>query len=327
MTDATVVLLTMGGTIANPPERSGYISGGELVDSIPELDEIAEVTVKEVRSKASSSIDFDDWVALRDEIERVLSESSPDGIVVTLGSNTTAETAYFLELTVGTDVPIALTAAQRNYGTQGADGNRNLLDAVRTVATPDARERGVLVVVNDEIHAARDVSKLVSGRPDAWESSDFGPIGLVDKYGHVGFYRTPDRIHTDDPPFVPPSDGAAFPSVVISYAAVDDDGSMVDAAVERGVDGIVLAAFPTGAASKRDGKPDQRAALERAVEAGIPVVVSHRGTEGWPASTYLTDAQFIWGDTLTPSKARILLTLALCRTSDPSRIQTYFRRY
>lgn len=328
MAHSSVHLLAMGGTIANPPEEPGYISGEELVESIPELEDIADLTVTDVRSKASSALDYGDWIALRDEVHRVLDEHSPDGIVVTLGSNTTDETAYFLELTTGTDVPIALTAAQRNYGTPGNDGNRNLIDAVRTVSSPAATGRGVLVVVNDQIHAARDVAKVVSGRPDAWESGDFGPIGLVDKYGHVEFYRRLDRVHTDEPPFTPPASADEFPTVEIVYSAVDDDGSMVDAAVEGGADGLVLAAYPTGSASKREERPDQREALERAADAGVPVVVSHRGTQGWPSSTSRGDDDpFVWGDTLAPAKARILLTLALARNDDHDRIQEHFETY
>ncbi|QLG60331.1 asparaginase [Halorarum salinum] len=324
MSHSSVHLLAMGGTIANPPEKPGYISGEELVGSVSELDDIADVTVTNVRSKASSALDYGDWLALRDEIRRILKDHSPDGIVVTLGSNTASETAYFLELTTGTVVPIALTAAQRNFGMSGNDGNRNLIDAVRTVSSPAAAGRGVLVVVNDQIHAARDVAKVVSGRPDAWESGDFGPVGLVDKYGRVEFYRRLDRVHTKEPPFVPPDDAKAFPTVKVIYSAVDDDGSSVEAAVDAGADGLVLAAYPTGSASKRDGRPDQREALERARDADVSVVVSHRGTQGWPASTYHDDDRFVWGDTLVPSKARTLLTLALVRTNDPERIQKFF---
>lgn len=324
MARASVALLATGGTIANPPDRPGYLSGTELLDAVPELDAIADVSVTDLRRKASSGIDFDDWIALHDEVTRVLEADAPDGIVVTHGSNSMEETAYFLELAVTTPVPIALTAAQRNLGTPGSDGDRNLVDAVRTVADPAARGRGVLVVVNDQIHAARDATKVVSGRPDAWTSGDFGPIGLVDKYGLIQFYRTPDRVQTDASPFEVPPTADAFPRVAILYSAVDGDGSLVDAAIDGGVDGIVLAAYPTGSASKRDGKPDQREALERVADEGIPVVISHRGQEGWPAPSTREDGPFLWGDTLTPQKARILLTMALHRTSDLDEIQAYF---
>lgn len=317
----------MGGTVANPPNEPGYLSGTELVESAPELSEIAEMSVVDVRRKSSSSIDFSDWIALQEQVDRVLETGDTDGIVVTLGSNATAETAYFLDLTLGTEVPIALTAAQRNFGTPGSDGQRNLLDAVRTVVEPAARSRGVLVVLNDQIHAARDVTKVVSGRPDAWESGDFGPLGLVDKYGYVEFYCRPERVHTDEPPFIVPGDDDGFPTVEIVYSSVDNDGSMVDAALEGGADGLVLAAFPTGAVSKRDGRSDQQSAVERAADVDIPVVIAHRGTEGWPASTYRQDSEVVWGDTLRPEKARILLTLALTQTDELPDIQTMFETH
>lgn len=316
----TIVILATGGTVANPPDVDGYVPGREVVDAIPELDREADIEVRDVMGKASSAIGIADWIAIGDAVETALDED-PDGIVITHGSNSMEETAYVLNLVLDTHIPVALTAAQRNFRTTGNDGNRNLLDAVRTVADPRAVGKGVLVVVNDQIHGARDVTKTVSGRPDAWSSGDFGPLGLVDKDGVVGFYRSTARDHTRDTPFSLPDDEDGVPTVEIAYSAVGIGGRAIVDAVDRGVDGLVLAAYPTGSPD-RSGGDDQGAALERAV-GELPVVVSHRGLEGWPSRRSLPE-DCLWGDTLTPQKARILLGLGLRETDDTDTLQRYF---
>ncbi|MFB6131689.1 MAG: asparaginase [Salinigranum sp.] len=322
-----VHLLATGGTIANPPDREGYLSGRELLEGVPEVEDVAPVSVTDVASRASSAISADVWFDLLAHVNRLVADPSPpSGIVVTHGSNTMEETAYFLHLTARTEIPIVLTAAQRNRGTVGNDGDRNLVDAVRVAAHEDAGGRGVLVVVNDQVHSARDVTKTVSGRPDAWTSGDFGPVGLTDKYGLVQFYRRIERRHTVDSGFdVDPE--ATLPEVEIVYTAAGAGGGAVEDALARGVDGIVLAAFPTGSPARPSERDGQEAALEAAAERGTPVVVSHRGLEGWPARRLRADERFVWGDTLTPQKARVLLSLCLLETTDVEEIQRRFLTY
>lgn len=327
--DPTVRVLATGGTIANPPDIDGYLSGRALVDRVPEIEAVADVAVEEVASTGSSGVTPAVWYDLRDRIEAAASGAAPpDGYAVTHGSNTAEETAYFLHLTAPTDRPVVVTAAQRNHGTVGNDGDRNLVDAVRVASHPDAAGHGAFLVANDEIHGARDVTKTVSGRPDAWTSGGFGALGLVDKRGLVRLYRRSLRRHAPDTPFdVAGRDPADFPTVSVVYSTAAADGSGVEAAVERGVDGLVVAAFPTGApAAPRDG-PTQAEALERAADAGLPVVVSHRGLEGWPKGNLLEGGPFIWGDTLRPQKARILLALGLLETDDRDRLQAFFLEY
>lgn len=319
--DQSVLLLATGGTIANPTDHEGYLTGQELLDSVPEVGAVADVEVRDVASRGSSSIAPENWWDLHREIETAADrDEPPEGIVVTHGSNTVEETAYFLHLTVSTSIPVVLTASQRFHGMVGNDGNRNLVDAVRVAAHPEARGRGALVVVNDEIHSAREVTKLVSSRPDAWSSGNLGVLGLTDMNGEVGFFRRSERGHAPNTEFeIAGTDSTALPRVEIVYCAVGMDGQMIEAAVEGGADGIVLAALPTGTAAR----PDQTEAARQAHDEGTPVVLTHRGFDGWP---YRTE-EYVWGSTLTPQKARILLALALMHTDDVEEIQRMFETY
>lgn len=318
-------LLTTGGTIANPRETSGYLSGEELIADVPEVREEADITVTNVAEVGSQKISSQIWFQLHREITRAAeSTSPPDGFVVTHGSNSLEETAYFLHLTLNTELPVALTAAQRNHRLIGNDGDRNLLDAVKVAASPEARGRGALVVLNDEIHDARDVTKTVSGRPDAWSSGNLGVLGLVDKRDNMKFYRQTERRHAPNTEFdIDDATAAEFPDVEVVYSHVDAGGEVTVAAGEHG-DGIVLASFPTGAPARPAGGNSQAEALEELVE-DIPVVLSHRGFEGWPYPR----EPFIWGDTLTPQKARILLALGLMHSDgyDKSYLQSLFEEY
>lgn len=313
-----VHLLATGGTIANPLSIDGYLTGQELVDDVPEVSEVADVEVTDVSSTGSSGMTPEIWWALHDEIEAAASDSPPDGFVITHGSNTVEETAFFLHLTLGTDLPVVLTAAQRNHGLVGNDGDRNLVDAVKVASMPEARGRGAMVVLNDEIHSARDVRKVVSGRPDAWSSGNLGVLGLIDKRDNKAFLRETTGRHAPDRVFdirdASPDD---LPRVEIVYAAAGDDGTLARAAVDRGAEGLVLAAFPTGSAAAPDGYPGQSSVLHELLDEGVPVVHSHRGFEGWPypGDDYTGD-DYIWGNTFSPQKARILLALGLMETDD-----------
>ena len=321
----TVHVLATGGTIANPLEIDGYLDGQQLIDEVPEVGEVADLSVADVASTGSSGMSPKIWWDLHEVITN-LSESNPelDGIVVTHGSNTMEETAYFLHLTLNVDIPVVLTAAQRNHRLIGNDGDRNLLDAVKIAGHPDAKGRGVLVAVNDEIHGARDVTKTVSGRPDAWSSGNLGVVGLIDKRDNIKFYRTVERQHTSDTAFdVSDQSPSSFPDIEIVYSSAGADGKMLRAAADVGADGIVLASLPTGTPAQPVGKSSQADAAQRVHEAGTPVVLSHRGFEGWPYPTH----GFIWGDTLTPQKARILLALGLMHTDDFDELQQFFKKY
>ena len=326
---SSVLILTTGGTIQNDLSIEGYLSGEELVSRIPEIQETAKISVEDISSVGSHQITSDIWYALANRINTIAdSDDCPDGFVITSGSNTLEETAYFLNLVLKTEIPVVLTASQRNHGMVGNDGDMNLLAAVRVAICKESVNKGVLVVVNDQIHSSREVTKIVTSRPDAWSSGDIGVLGLCDKYGYVQYYRDTQRKHSPDVIFnIENLDPKNLPKVVVEYAIANSDGIGIMDLVESGVKGIVCAGFPTGAAAEPNGK-GQGEQLERAAEI-IPVVMSHRGADGWPyrRRTILEDGPFIWGDTLSPQKAAILLSLGITKTTDPKELQDMFSEY
>ena len=329
-----VRVLATGGTIsgggASPTSlteyRAGTYSGEELVAALPALAEHATVRVEQVTNVGSPNITFDDWRTLARRIDEIF-RAEPDtaGIVITHGTNTLEETAYFLNLTVRHDRPVVLVGAQRPATAISADGPLNLLNAVRTAAAPEARGKGVLVVMNDEINAARDVTKTNTYRVETFSSRDLGFLGYVDG-DRVSFYRAPMKRHTAESEF-DLAGVEAFPRVDIVYSYVEASPVMIEALIEDGVDGIVLAGTGAGGMSRRE-----RAALERVTELPAdarPVIVrSNRVGSGRVIPRAADDELgMVAGDTLNPQKARILLMLALTRTRDLDGIRRMFREY
>jgi L-asparaginase len=316
-----VKVVATGGTIANTP--SGRLHAGEVVEAIPALRKVARLEVEEVIRVGSSSITVENWLALARRINEIFSkEPEVKGVVVTHGSNTVEETGYFLSLTVKSDKPVVLTAAQRQFTTLSSDSPKNFLQAVRVAASDEARGKGALIVANDVINAARDVSKNISYRVETYSSRDLGALGFVDE-DRVSFYRAPLKQHTTATPF----DVARLqklPRVDIIYTYAGADGSLIEAAVAQGkAEGLVIAGFPTGS-----GTPAMDEAVKRVVAKGVPVVMTHRGGMGRVIDTRASESRpLVWGDNLTPQKARILLMLALTTTSDPAALQQIFQKY
>jgi L-asparaginase len=317
-----VRLIATGGTIAHV--RPGYtpdtrITGHELLESIPQLAQYARIEVEEFSKIGSGDFSTAMMVSLANRVNQIFAkEPEVSAVVVSIGSNGLEEVAYFLDLTVKSEKPVILTAAQRLHGTLGADGDMNLLDAVRVAVDPQSVGMGVMGVVNDEIHAARDVRKNISHRVDAWNSGDLGDLGLVD-HDRVSYYRKTIRKHTTETEF-DVTGLKDLPAVYILYSYVGADAVLVDAAVKQGhAKGIVMAAFPTGT-----GAPEQSNALLKVAATGIPVVDSQRGGRGRPGNRY---PEFIDGDNLTPQQARLLLMLALTRTTDKKTIEKMFQVY
>ena len=313
-----VKVVATGGTIANTP--SGRLNAAEVADAIPALKKVARLEVEEVIRVGSSAITLANWLTLARRVNDILArEPEVKGVVVTHGSNTAEETAYFLSLTVKSDKAVVLTAAQRQFTTLSSDSPKNFLQAVRVAVSDEARGKGALVVVNDLIHAARDVTKSISYRLETYDSRDLGALGFVDE-DRVTFYRTPTRKGN---PFEIEKI-KAFPRVDIIYTYADADGALIDAAVAQGkAEGLVIAGFPTGS-----GTPAQDEAVKRVVAKGIPVVMTHRGGMGRVQDTRPKEARpLIWGDNLTAQKARILLMLALTRTRNTAELQKIFETY
>ena len=316
-----VKVVATGGTIANTP--SGRLNAAEVADAIPALKRVARLEVEEVVRVGSSSITLENWLRLARRINEILAqEAEVKGVVVTHGSNTVEETGYFLSLTIKSDKPVVLTAAQRQFTTLSSDSPKNFLQAVRVAASDDARGKGALIVTNDVINAARDVTKNVTYRLETYNSRDLGVLGYVDE-DRITFYRTPLKQHTTATPF-DVSRLQKLPRVDIVTSYVDADGALIDAAVAHAkVEGLVIAGFPTGSAT-----PAMEQAMNRAAARGIPVVMTNRGGTGRITDTRGKEARpLIFGDNLTPQKARILLMLALTTTRDPAEIQRIFQTY
>ena len=294
----------------------------EVLGRYPELAQVADMLPVPFRSVGSTAIGPPEWLELAATIDRLAAER-PElaGFVIPHGTATLEETAYFLNLALKSDKTVVVVGAQRPASALGSDAGMNLLGAVRTVSAPAARGLGVLVVLNDEIHAAREATKTSTYRLQTFRSPDFGLLGHIDGDG-VQIYRQPRRRHAPDTEF-DIAGLASLPRVDIAYSYGGADGTVVDALVAAGARGIVSAGLAPGIPS-----PLERIALERARGAGVIVVQSSRAGSGRVAlRRYLDEAGMVAADNLNPQKARILLMLALTRTSDITEIRRMFTVY
>ena len=274
------------------------------------------------RSVGSTAIGPAEWLELAAIIHRLAAERPQiAGFVITHGTATLEETAYFLHLTLKTDKTVVLVGAQRPASALGSDAGMNLLGAVRTALAPSARGLGVLTVLNDEIQSAREVTKTSTYRLQTFRSPDFGALGHIDGDG-VHIYRRPSRRHAPDTEFEV-AGLAGLPRVDIAYSYAGSDGAVVDALVAAGARGIVSAGLAPGIPT-----PLERAALERARDGGVAIVQSSRAGSGRVAlRRYLEEAGMIAADNLNPQKARILLMLGLTRTQDVAGLRRLFDTY
>jgi L-asparaginase len=263
------------------------------------------------------------WLDLQRRIsETVARDDSIVGVVVTHGTSTLEETAYFLHLTLRVQVPVVIVGAQRPAGAISSDAAINLVNALRVAASPQARATGVLVVMNNEVHSARDVTKASNFSLEAFRSTDFGPLGAIDADGHVTIYRRPVRRHAPSCEFeVSELDQLPLVEIVYSYAGAS--GRPISALVEEGARGIVGAGMPPGRAS-----PAQKVELARALKSGVLIVQTSRSGSGRIVQRSSDrSCGFVAGDNLNPQKARILAMLALTRTSDQGAIERMFNEY
>ncbi|ETX30336.1 asparaginase [Roseivivax isoporae] len=321
-----VALIGCGGTISTVvsgpfdtldyPETGTKLAAAEVLAEMPELAAFADLRPVPFREVGSSKIGPDDWLALARTVQETL-DADPElaGVMILHGTATLEETAFFLDLTVESDRPVVLVGAQRPLHTAGSDAVSNAAAALRTVIAPEARDRGVLVVLNDEVHAARDVSKRSTYRLQAFVSGAYGPIGVVDA-DRVVFRRRPDRAGLRfDPARI-----EALPRVDVLYAVAGGDDVMARACLAAGASGLVSAGFAPGMTS-----PAERDALADAARQGVAVVQCSRAGSGRVARRdALARGGWIAGGDLPPHKARILLMLGLTRTADPERLQQDF---
>jgi L-asparaginase len=307
-----VVFIATGGTIAmkiDPVKKAivPAISGEDLLATVPDVGKYAKVEVNNISNVPSGYMDPVRWVALSREVERSLARPEVAGVIISHGTDTLEETAWWLDLTVGSDKPIVLIGAQRNASETDFDGPRNLLNAVRIAVEPQARGKGAMLVMNNQINAARDVTKTHTSSVETFKSGDWGFLGAVD-FDRVFFSRTPTRrqhvpIAADTMPYV---------EIVECYGGTD--GYLIKAAVEHGAKGIVVQALGWG-----NVNPATSAAIKETLAKGIPVVITSRVPNGRVLPNYgyegggkvLADAGAVMGDDLSPWKARILLMLLL----------------
>lgn len=327
-----VAFVSTGGTIAAKGADSldlidygatGEVLGtAEILARYPEVSRDFDVVPFEFRPIASNDIGFADWKELAQLLEGLSrADARLAGIVVGHGTASLEETAYFLHLTLRISIAVVLVASQRPPTALSSDAGLNLLNAVRAAAEPGLREMGVLVVMNDEIHAAREVTKTSTLRLQTFASPDFGMLGQVDS-DRVVVRRRPVASF----PLAAPFDldaVVALPRVDIAYAHAGCDGVAVRAFAAAGARGIVSAGFAPGVTSKAETQ-----ALCDAVAAGVVVVQGSRVLSGRvPRTRRNAERGFIAAGNLNAQKARILLALALTQTSDRSEIQDWFDRY
>jgi L-asparaginase len=328
-----VRLVATGGTISN--RDGGRLTSEELVSSMPGIERYVRAESEQFANTASAALTLDQWLALARRINRLFAEDSDlSGIVVTSGTDTLEETAYFLNLTVRSDKPVVVVGSMRNPSTLGYEGAANLLEGFRVAAEPESRGKGVLVVLNDEINAAREVTKTDARRLQTFQTRGYGILGVVDG-DRVVYYRSVLKRHTRSAEFdVAAIDRLPRVDVVMVYQGAS--GDVIKALVDQGAKGIVIASAGAGATSgtQSDG-------IRYAIDKGVYVVTSTRAGAGRIAARDPVVAQDdsdrvasrigaglrIAAEDLAPLKARILLMLALTKTTDTAEIQRMFMEY
>jgi L-asparaginase type II len=330
----TVWVLSTGGTISGrgasttalTEYKSGALLGQELVDGVPEIARYARVKVAQIVNISSPDITLDNWLTIAHRINRIFADDPETaGVVITHGTNTLEETAYFLNLTIKDDRPVVLVGAQRPASAISADGPLNLLNAIRTAAAPQARGKGVLVVMNDEINAAREVTKTNTYRVETFKSPELGFLGYVDG-DQVSFYRTSTKRHTVHSEF-DVSSLTALPRVDIVYSYVQPNPAMIQSLVASGDRGIVFAGTGAGLLSSFERQSLQPVLALPAATRPVLVRASRTGNGRVIGREDYDAMGIIPADTLSPQKARILLMLALTRTTAPAEIRRIFTEY
>ena len=323
-----VIILATGGTIAGAgaaSDRAGYTAGkipiDDLIGSIPTVKKIATITGEQIASVGSQDMTIDVWKKLAVRANEIFKNNEADAIVVTHGTDTQEETAYFLDLVTSSPKPIVLTGSMRPATAISADGPKNLYDAITVAIDPKSVGRGVLVSFNEGIYDAREVMKMSTTKTNAFGSPNTGAIGQAYD-GRVEYYSKAEReVNT---PFTVTAD-TKLPRVDIVYMYADAPSDEIDMLISKKVDGIVIAGVGNGNMNKA-----YMDAVKRAVAAGIVVCRASRAPSGRVVlHDEINDDELgtIVSDDLTPQKARILLMLGLTKTKDVKQLQNYFFKY
>ena len=325
-----VIILATGGTIAGAgasSDRAGYTAGkipiDQLVGSIPTVKKIADITGEQVASVGSQDMTVDIWKKLAVRINEIYAKKEADAIVVTHGTDTQEETAYFLDLVVPSQMPVVLTGSMRPSTAISADGPKNLYDAITVAIDPKSKGRGVLVSFNEGIFDGREVMKMSTTFTNAFGSPNTGPIGHAYD-GKVEYYANATRERDPKSPVVIEAN-TRLPRVDIVYMYADAPPDQIDMLISKKVDGIVIAGVGNGNFNKA-----YMDAVKRAVAAGVVVCRASRTPSGRVVlHDEINDDELgtIVSDDLNPQKARILLMLGLTKTKNKKQLQEFFFKY
>ncbi|QKF80896.1 asparaginase II [Halarcobacter ebronensis] len=330
MAKPNITILATGGTIAGSGEssvKSAYSAGAVTVDkllaAVPDINKMATIKGEQISNIGSQEMTNEVWLKLAKRVNELLKKDSVDGVVITHGTDTMEATAYFLNLTVKSKKPIVFVGAMRSGSSMSADGPLNLYNAVSVAISDASKNKGVVVVMNDEIHAAREVTKTNTSSVNAFASVNTGKIGTV-YYGDVHYYMQPLRKNTIDSEFdIEKID--SLPRVDILYGHANDSAVLVEAAVKAGAQGIVHAGMGNG-----NLFPRTQEALSIASKDGIIVARTSRvGTGRTNLHGEVDDEAngFIVTDNLNAQKARVLLMLGLTKTHNRAKLQEMFFKY
>ena len=325
-----ITILATGGTIAGAAAtgtQAGYTSGAVTIDAmlaaVPGIKDLATVKGEQISNVGSQDMSFEIMLKLANRINALLSTSAVDGIVITHGTDTMEETAYFLNLVVKSDRPVVLVGSMRPSTAVSADGPLNLYNAIGVAADPSARGRGVLVLMNDWIHGAHSLTKTSTTAVQTFMSPLRGLVGTA-AYGKNDWYSSPGWKHTSGSEFSV-AGVEKLPRVDIIFASADMSADLIDAAAANGAKGIVIAGVGNGNMNKASLD-----AAARVAKKGVVVVRSSRvatGSVGRNVEVNDDELNLIASDELNPQKARILLALALLKTRTPQNIQSLFYEY
>lgn len=325
-----VAILATGGTIAGSGDsaiKSSYSAGAVTVDKllavVPSINELANITGEQISNIGSQEMTNEVWLKLAKRVNVLLKKDDIDAVIVTHGTDTMEATSYFLNLTVKSEKPIVFVGAMRSGSSMSADGPMNLYNAVSVATNKKTVGKGVVVVMNDEIHSSREVTKTNTSSVSTFKSVNSGKIGSV-YYGNVNYYMNPVRKHTSESEFNIEKINS-LPRVDILYAHANDSDIFVNAAVKAGAKGIIHAGMGNG-----NPFPSTQEALGQAVKNGVVVARSSRVGSGRTNLHGEVDDEkygFIATDNLNAQKARILLMLGLTQTEDKKELQEMYFKY
>lgn len=326
-----IVLLATGGTIAGTGATATTTVGYQaatlpvetLISAVPELKNIANITGEQVLQIASENMTIEGLLKIAKRVNEVLAQPEVSGVVITHGTDTLEETAYFLNLVTKSDKPVVVVGSMRPATALSADGPLNLYNAVAIATSPEAVGKGVLVSLNDQISSAREVTKTNTTSLNTFQAHDLGYLGYVER-GKPVFYRTPIRKHTKATPFNV-NTMTTLPQVDIVYGYGSNRPAMLNAAIADGAKGIVYAGVGNGSISVQlepaaIAASQKGTVIARSSRAGAGRVVRNGEEKD-------DENGFIVADNLTPQKARLLLMLGLTVTSDTQQLKEMFYTY